>query len=113
MYPKTGAIALTGHKHYLFNRVKRMLTLENKKLNLMEKTVLILSIVGITAFGFITRETTDNPADVRVAKGKILKAVTVEPKAPIPTVIQKTPAAKQKKLALLPLPKPEIDTVPK
>src|SRR5207237_4615743 len=41
-------------RNYLLHRVRRMLTQENKKLNVMEKTVLVLGLIGITAFSFIT-----------------------------------------------------------
>jgi bla regulator protein blaR1 len=111
-YPNASALALTGNKHYLLTRVKRMLTSENKKLNLMEKTVLILSIVGITAFGFITK-TKDNPAPAGVAKSKIPKPITVATKAFVPIITRKKPVPKQKKLTVLSLPKQTIDTVPK
>jgi bla regulator protein blaR1 len=113
LYPKTGAIALTGHKHYLLNRVKRMLTLENKKLNLMEKTVLILSIVGITAFGFITRQTMESPVPVPAIKTNMVKPVTREPQPIVAAFILKKPVAKQRKPAVLSLPKQDMDTVPK
>jgi bla regulator protein blaR1 len=111
-YPNASALALTGNKHYLLTRVKRMLTSENKKLNHMEKTVLILSIVGITAFGFITK-TKDNPAPAGVAKSKILKPVTMATNAFVPIITRKKPGPEQKKLTVLSLPKQNIDTVPK
>jgi bla regulator protein blaR1 len=113
LYSKSSALALTGNKHYLLNRVKRMLTLENKKLNLMEKTVLILSLVGITAFGFITKGTKDSPAPVTVAKSKALNPLSTAPKAFVPITIPKKPPLKSKKLTVLALPKQNIDTVPK
>jgi bla regulator protein BlaR1 len=48
------AMAFGGRKNYLLHRVRRMLTQENKKLNVMEKTVLVLGLIGIMAFSFIT-----------------------------------------------------------
>jgi bla regulator protein blaR1 len=113
LYPNSSALALTGNKHYLLNRVKRMLTLENKKLNLMEKTVLIVSIVGITAFGFITKETKDNPAPAPVAKSKVLRPVSGAPKVVVPMITLKKPVLKLQKPTVLSLPTPNIDTVPK
>lgn len=47
------AMALGGKKNYLLRRVQRMLTHENKKLNIMEKSILFLGLIGITAFSFI------------------------------------------------------------
>lgn len=109
----TGAMALTGNKHYLFNRVKRMLTLENKKLNLMEKTVLLLGILGITAFGFITKEGSDNPVPVTVIKNEIVKPFIKEPRPMVPMIVIKKLVVKQKKAVVLSLPQQNIDTVPK
>jgi beta-lactamase regulating signal transducer with metallopeptidase domain len=57
LYPAAHAMTLTGGRNHLLNRVKRMLTQENKKLNFMEKTILLLSIIAITALSFITKET--------------------------------------------------------
>lgn len=50
------AMALTSQKHYLLHRIERMLTQENQKLNIMEKTILVLGIMVVTAFGFIVRK---------------------------------------------------------
>jgi bla regulator protein blaR1 len=50
------AMAIGSKQHYLLNRVKRMLTRENKKLNLMEKSLLTLGLAAIMAFNFIPRE---------------------------------------------------------
>lgn len=112
LHLNTGAMALTGNKHYLFNRVKRMLTLENKKLNLMEKTVLLLGILGITAFSFISKEA-KNPVPVAVINNEIIKPFIREPQAMAPMTIIKKPVIKQKKTIVLSLPQQDIDTVPK
>lgn len=50
------AMAIGSKQHYLLNRVKRLLTRENKKLNSMEKTLLIAGLTAILAFGFIPRD---------------------------------------------------------
>jgi beta-lactamase regulating signal transducer with metallopeptidase domain len=50
------AMALGGKRAYLYNRVKRMVTNENKKLNNMEKAILVLGVLSITAFGFISKK---------------------------------------------------------
>ena len=49
------ALALAGN-HSLLNRVNRIITNENKKLNVMEKITLIMMVLTLTAFGFIPRE---------------------------------------------------------
>jgi beta-lactamase regulating signal transducer with metallopeptidase domain len=48
-------IALSVKKPYLLNRIKRMLTKENQKLNTMEKTMLLIAVIAFTAFGFINK----------------------------------------------------------
>src|SRR5690606_24471615 len=46
-------VALMEKQHHLLNRVKRLLTRENKKLSIMEKSILMLGILAVTAFSFI------------------------------------------------------------
>jgi bla regulator protein BlaR1 len=50
------AIGLTGRKTFLLERVKRLLTNENKRLNLFERTILLLSAIIITSFSFINSD---------------------------------------------------------
>jgi bla regulator protein BlaR1 len=50
------AMAFTGKKNYLLNRVKRMLTQENKKLNTMEKILLLSGLAITMAFGVISKD---------------------------------------------------------
>jgi bla regulator protein blaR1 len=47
------AMGISSKKHYLLNRVKRMLTRENKKLDLMEKILLIIGVTVVSAFTFM------------------------------------------------------------
>ena len=61
-------MALTGRKNFLLTRVKRLLTHENKKLNLVEKSILLLSIFIITAFSFITNDSSE--VKPRIVKNK-------------------------------------------
>lgn len=53
---KDTAIAFAGQKKYLLNRVKRIIYNENKKLNAMEKGILIFSIAVTSLIGFATRQ---------------------------------------------------------
>jgi len=111
LHGETHAMALTGRKNYLFNRVKRMLTNENKKLNLMEKTALLLGIIGITAFSFITKETKENPPPLpvkEIAKPAIKATSSIDK-----SVILQKSAARQRKSKTLSIPKNVTDTVPK
>ena len=91
-----------------------MLTLENKKLNLMEKTILLFSIIGMTAFGFISKQTEQDPALATIVKNEIVKPV----KEGTPAIVQipniaKPEAVKEKKSIVPALPKQAFDTVPK
>ncbi|HWJ91463.1 MAG TPA: M56 family metallopeptidase, partial [Flavisolibacter sp.] len=55
------AMAFTGKRNYLLNRVKRMLTQENKKLNTMEKILLLSGLAVTMAFGVISKEEVNMP----------------------------------------------------
>lgn len=46
-------MALLGKQQHLLNRVKRLLTRENKKLSIMERSILMLGILAFTAFSFM------------------------------------------------------------
>lgn len=46
-------MTLGRKRFFLLERIKRLLTNENKKLTLMEKGILLLGLAGIAAFGFI------------------------------------------------------------
>lgn len=112
-HSQQGAMALTGNKHDLLNRVKRMLTLENKKLNLMEKTVLLLSVVAITAFSFMTREAKGNAVPATPLKKEIVQPIARELPVTTPLAGMEKPAVKEKKLRTMSLTRHDIDTVPK
>jgi hypothetical protein len=74
------AMALKGNKHYLLTRVKRMLTNENKKLTIMEKNILAIGLIGLSALAFIPQ-----------SENEVLPvqpAVAVETTAP-PTIVVK------------------------
>jgi bla regulator protein blaR1 len=49
----TFAMALGTRRNYLLNRVRRMLTRENEKLNVMEKVFLFAGLAVMTAFTFL------------------------------------------------------------
>jgi beta-lactamase regulating signal transducer with metallopeptidase domain len=95
------AMGISSKKHYLLNRVKRMITNENKKLNFMEKILLVAGLVAFTAFSFIPKndfrnQQKEQPAAVTVAKPGIApqrsEAITV-PAQEKPTkhpIMQKT-----------------------
>lgn len=62
-------------KFYLLDRVKRILTNENKKLTIMEKGILLIGLAGITVFGFVPAG--EQPAPK--APLEIVKDTTVKP----------------------------------
>lgn len=51
IYPRN-AMAVSTKKNYLLNRVRRMLRQQNNNLNNMEKLLLTLGVVAVTAFAF-------------------------------------------------------------
>jgi beta-lactamase regulating signal transducer with metallopeptidase domain len=69
----TPVIALSVKKTYLLNRIKRMLTKENQKLNTMEKTMLLLGIIAFTAFGFINKTKAPESSSPLIAKKEIIR----------------------------------------
>jgi len=107
------AVGISSRKQYLLNRVKRIITNENKKLNLLEKTALLSGVLLFSAFTYITQEKEES--DVPVAAPVELfnnvqqtnefpvKKILAEP------VIQLTRAGKKKVNRSY---KPITDTVP-
>jgi bla regulator protein blaR1 len=107
-------MALNGNQHYLLNRVRRMLTLENKKLNLMEKTVLLLSIIGFTAFGFITNKISAGTDPVVSVESNITRPAKTEIEKTVrPAHLLKEPGVRKKKAINPWVFKSVADTVPK
>lgn len=66
------AIGLVGGKNFLLTRVKRLLTSENKKLDAVEKSILILCVFAITAFSFIPRDSYDMKQQTGLQNDNIL-----------------------------------------
>ena len=106
------ALAIVHKKNYLLHRVKRMLTKENQKLNNMEKTLLFLAIMAITAFGFITKAQDQNislpPAEKPAAKADVSEPA--KPVTPATTVV--LPPAPKKLKQPVPATVTKKDTVP-
>jgi bla regulator protein BlaR1 len=101
------AMALGGKRNYLLHRVQRMLTQENKKLNVMEKTILILGLIGIAAFSFIPA----NEKAIKPLKDSLPQAISVT-KTELPVAaVNKEYAIRN--LSPLPLHIVRKDTVPK
>jgi beta-lactamase regulating signal transducer with metallopeptidase domain len=75
------AMALGGNQTCLLNRVKRMLTYENNKLNVMEKLFLISGCVVFTAFNMINTKEADVLSAPFVLASKIIEQpfVTKQP----------------------------------
>ena len=107
-------IALSVKKPYLLNRIKRMLTKENQKLNTMEKTMLLIAAIAFTAFGFINKtKVPESSMPLMVQKEIIKPAFTIAKKnSDVPTYIP-LPQQPEKKM-LVELPKATItkDTLP-
>ncbi|HEX8334864.1 MAG TPA: M56 family metallopeptidase, partial [Segetibacter sp.] len=65
------AMALAGRQTSLLNRVKRMLTYENNKLNIMEKVILVSGLVVFTAFSMV------NTKEIKVLSAPVVLASKV------------------------------------
>ncbi|WP_343703457.1 M56 family metallopeptidase [Chitinophaga sp.] len=70
-------MAIIHKKHHLLNRVKRMLTQENQKLGVMEKSILIIGLVVISAFSMIP----EPPAPQPVQEAPVQSFVIYKPAA--------------------------------
>jgi beta-lactamase regulating signal transducer with metallopeptidase domain len=89
------AMAISTKRHYLLDRVKRMITKENRKLGWMERIILLAGVIFLTAFTIISRadtveeikdkqvvavqEAIEQPAD----EHKTRTSVLVEPVKPL------------------------------
>jgi len=56
LHHTTYTMAISGRKQYLLNRVKRIITNENKRLNIVEKLALLSGLLLFSAFTYINRE---------------------------------------------------------
>jgi len=117
MERNTQALALGGHKNFLLKRVSRMLTQENKKLNIMEKTVLLTGVAALMAFSFIQQ-----PTEKLMVSVPVKVEAKVHPAAPAKPVLKETQqvlpvAGKMSTTRLIPakkvIPVIVVDTVPK
>lgn len=117
------ALALKNRNAYLLNRVRRMLTRENNKLNIMEKTILFAGLLAVSAFAFIPRNeahsrnaTNRKSAVASTYKVSLIKQDAVEEKQLLLSndnvkFEQQKAAAKEKKLPQAK--QPSRDTLPK
>jgi bla regulator protein blaR1 len=88
------AMAISTKRHYLLERVKRMITKENRKLDWMERIVLIAGVIFLTAFTVISHADTEEVKDKQTAavqeaieqpvdEHKTRTSVLVEPVKPL------------------------------
>ncbi|HMK03696.1 MAG TPA: M56 family metallopeptidase [Ferruginibacter sp.] len=110
---KSYALGISNRRQYLLNRVKRIVTNENKKLNLAEKAALLSGVLLFSAFTYISQEKEINtlPVTVPVERftGLQQSDASLVEKIPAET---KTPVTRNvKKKVKLPT-KPITDTIP-
>jgi len=97
------ALPLGGGKSDLLWRIRRMLNQENKKLHLMEKTILSIGLMAVLAIGLVSMKGTGRPAVVvRGSAGP--RAVTVAGRSAVArvsveAVVDTVPAVSGKKPA--------------
>ena len=117
-FPASGyAMAISSKRHYLLNRVKRMITRENKKLGIMEKLSLIIGLIAFTAFTFIPKKEMADKNNIAVTV-PVKEQTASKPTIPVAlsaSVHTSKPAVKKKydKPGLkVPMVAHGIDTVP-
>jgi beta-lactamase regulating signal transducer with metallopeptidase domain len=102
------SLPLSESKSGLLGRIRRMLTKENQKLNSMEKTILVLGIMAITALGFLPKKNTETVHSLFPPVAEV---------KPVPPYPNESPAenakpAKGKDIAPFVVAATEPDTVP-
>jgi beta-lactamase regulating signal transducer with metallopeptidase domain len=102
----TYAMAISCKRHYLLNRIKRMITNKNKGINFFEKLALLAGVLLFSAFSFVTREK-------EVKSEPVITQPAVAAALPIVAAKAEHPAAKKgKKKKINALYKPVTDTFP-
>ena len=97
----TYAMGISGKRHYLLNRVTRMVTNKNKGINFLEKIALLAGVLFITGFSFITKKN-----DMASEPDKIQQSMV------LPVVINPIGNKSVNQDTLKPVNKPVTDTVP-
>ncbi len=100
------AMGISSRRQYLLNRVKRIVTNENKRLNIFEKAALLAGIILFSAFTYISNEKDANESLVAAPIEQLINAGVV--KNPVKIVIRPTISNKKKNDPY----KPVTDTVP-
>jgi bla regulator protein blaR1 len=83
--PSAYVLALRQQKAFLLNRVRRMLTQENKRLTIMEKVILFTALIGASAFAFIPKPNEDTLVPPRVKQ--VAAVAPVNAAAPVATAV--------------------------
>jgi len=110
---KSYVLGISNRRQYLLNRVKRMVTNENKKLNLVEKAALLSGILLFSAFTYIAQEKEADalPVTIPVEQFTGLQQSNA-PMAEKYLVETKIPAARKGKKKAKPYNKSITDTIP-
>lgn len=104
------AMTIATKRNYLLNRVKRMLTRENKNLNLMEKVFLSTGIVLLMAFSFMPDDNAKKPV-TKITVSSPLEIVTPSTFKTTPVkVLAIKPVVSEKKKFRKVIPQTYIDT---
>jgi len=85
------AMGISSKRHYLLNRVKRMITNKNKGINLFEKVALLAGVILFSAFNYITKETDAKAEPVNPISYSVEQAGTEV----LPIVVSKPAQAKE------------------
>lgn len=91
-------------QEHLLQRVKRMLTRENKKLTIMERISLIFGLIAITAFSFMPEKESEKPVLVSPQSAESLVVYYA------PVQVADTPKPKKDKWVSKPAPRKRLTT---
>lgn len=109
------AMSISTKRTYLLNRVKRMLTRENIKLNFMEKVFLSASLAVLMAFTILPKEKEETPTTAVANKPATheLKVMVVDNSTKPILQVVKTPVKKKTEKKIIPIPIQDTDTIRK
>lgn len=105
------AMAIGNNRNFLLNRVKRMITRENQKLNSMEKLCLTVGLMSIMAFTFVPAKHAEN----KIKEPIMPSATKAVPAAIVPekkVIVAVSTAKQQKPVSMVKTTVAPADTVP-
>jgi len=108
--PAAYAMAISSKPNYLLNRVKRMLTKENKKLTIFEKAALLSGMILFSAFTYTSQQKDMKAMSLTIAVQQLPNSLQLTERTEEKVSIITVPPVMKKKITSVQ--KPVIDTTP-